>query len=119
MKWYLAKLICRIVCGDDLHTAQFDEQLRLIYAEDDLHAFNKARLVGEKEQDQFLNNYDKPVLWKFIDVAELHCLDNLLDGAELYSTICEQENAEAYIRNTQLRATLLFENTVYKSIALN
>ena len=36
MKWYLAKLVYRIICGEGNHKPQFDEQLRLIYAEDDL-----------------------------------------------------------------------------------
>ena len=46
-----------------------------------MHAFQKARLMGESEEDNFLNNHQKPVHWKFIDVSELHPLDNLVDGA--------------------------------------
>ena len=30
MKWYLAKIVYRIICGEGNHTPQFDEQLRLI-----------------------------------------------------------------------------------------
>ena len=30
MNWYLAKIVYRIICGDGNHTAQFDEQLRLV-----------------------------------------------------------------------------------------
>jgi hypothetical protein len=119
MKWYLAKIIYRIVCGDGMHTPQFDEQLRLVSAEDDLHAFQKARLMGEREQDSFLNNSSKPVQWQFIDVAELHSLDSLIDGAEMYSRICEEENPDQYIRSTKLRANHLFENSMQRSIALN
>ena len=61
MNWYLTKIIYRIICGDGNHTAQFDEQLRLISAEDDLHAFIKARQLGHREEDSFLNNNRKPV----------------------------------------------------------
>ena len=50
MKWFLAKLVFRIHCGNGNHTPQFDEQLRLIYAEDELHAFHKARLLGEGDR---------------------------------------------------------------------
>ena len=50
MKWYLAKIVYRIICGDGNHTAQFDEQLRLIEAEDDMHAFQKARITGDQEE---------------------------------------------------------------------
>ena len=32
MNWYLAKIVYRIICGQGNHTAQFDEQLRLIQA---------------------------------------------------------------------------------------
>ena len=119
MNWYLAKIVYRIVCGEGQHTPQFDEQLRLINAEDDLHAFQKARLIGEKEQDNFLNNINKPVHWKFIDVSELHKLDSLVDGAEMYSRICEQDDAAMYIRTTQSRAKHLLEKGLNNFIQLN
>ena len=35
MNWFLAKIVYRIVCGKGEHTPQFDEQLRLIGAEDE------------------------------------------------------------------------------------
>jgi len=119
MKWYLAKIVYRIVCGDGNHTPQFDEQLRLIEAEDDMHAFQKARIMGDSEEDNFLNNELKPVHWKFIDVAELHPLDNLNDGLELYSKICEEEDAEAYIKSISKRANYLHENCLQKTFQMN
>jgi hypothetical protein len=119
MKWYLAKLVYRIICGEGTHTPQFDEQLRLVYAEDDLNAFQKARITGHREEDNFLNRSQKPVLWKFIDVSELHPLNELIDGAELYSRICEEEDAEIYTKLTYLRATHLQENCTQKSFGLN
>jgi hypothetical protein len=119
MKWYLAKIVYRIVCGDGNHTAQFDEQLRLIEAEDDMHAFQKARIMGDKEEDNFLNNVQKPVRWKFIDVSELHPLDNLIDGIELYSKICEEDDGEAYIRSVNKRAKYLHENCLQNTFQMN
>jgi len=119
MKWYLAKIVYRIICGDGNHTAQFDEQLRLIYAADELHAFQKARRLGEREQDHFLNAVQKPVHWKFIDVSELHRLDDLIDGAEMYSRIREEDDAEIFIKVTQMRAAHLLENSAYHSLRLN
>lgn len=117
--WYLVKIVFRIICGDGSHTPQFDEQLRLIHAEDELHAFQKARRLGEREQDYFLNAVEKPVRWKFIDISELHKLDKLIDGAEVYSKINEEENADIYIRSTHLKATHIFENSVCQCIKLN
>lgn len=119
MKWYLAKLVYRIICGDGSHTPQFDEQLRLVAADDELHAFQKARLLGHREQDNFLNASDKPVHWKFIDVAEMHELSNLNDGVEIYSRISEEEDATQYIKLVKLRATHLMENCMYQAMNLN
>lgn len=119
MKWYLAKIVYRIVCGDGNHTAQFDEQLRLIEAEDDMHAFQKARIMGDKEEDNFLNDVQKPVQWKFVDVSELHSLDNLIDGIELYSKICEQDDGEAYIKSVNKRAKYLHENCLQTTFQMN
>ncbi|HEX3025054.1 MAG TPA: DUF4288 domain-containing protein [Chitinophagaceae bacterium] len=119
MNWYLAKIVYQIICDKGLHTPQFDEQLRLIYAEDNLHAFYKARLLGEHEEDSFLNKLNKPICWKFIDVSEIHKLDNLVDGAEMYSKINEETNPEIFIRNTRLKATQLLEDYTLQFIKLN
>jgi Domain of unknown function (DUF4288) len=119
MKWYLAKLVYRIICGEGDHTPQFDEQLRLVFAEDDLHAFQKARTTGHLEEDNFLNNLQKPVLWKFIDVSELHPISEFADGAELYSRICEEEEADRYIKITKQRANHILENSMIKCLPLN
>ena len=119
MKWYLAKLVYRIICGDGNHTPQFDEQLRLVNAEDDLDAFQKARTTGHREEDSFLNNIKKPVHWKFIDISELHPLTELIDGAELYSRICEHEAADEYMKNTRQRARFILESSMQKCIPLN
>jgi hypothetical protein len=119
MKWYLAKIVYRIICGDGIHTPQFDEQLRLIQAEDDMHAFQKARIMGDGEEDNFLNNEKKPVRWKFIDVSELYQLEELIDGLELHSKISEEENAENYIRIIKNRAKYLHETCLQKTFQMN
>ena len=119
MKWYLAKIVYRIVCGDGNHTAQFDEQLRLIEAEDDMHAFQKARIMGDKEEDNFLNDVQKPVQWKFMDVTEIHALNELIDGAEIYSVITEKEVAEKYIYVIKERSKYLHEACLQKTFLMN
>jgi hypothetical protein len=119
MKWYLAKLVFRIICGEGNHTPQFDEQLRLICAENEMHAFQKARILGDAEEDNFLNNDQKPVHWKFIDVSELHSLNELIDGAELYSRINEEEDGDDYMKITKRRANYLHENCLQKTFEMN
>lgn len=120
MKWYLVKLVYQVICGEGNHNPQFDEQLRIIFADDDLHAFQKARQLGHKEQDGMLNTIDKPVHWKFIDVAEMQTLNQLLDGAELYSQKTEDyHDAALYIRQIKLRADHLLESSLQKAMYLN
>ena len=119
MKWYLAKLVYRIICGDGNHTPQFDEQIRLIQAEDEFHAFQKARTLGHKEEDSFLNCVNKPVRWKFIDVSDLQPVTQMIDGAEIYSRITEEDDADAFTKVTYLKATHLHENFAQQVVRLN
>ena len=116
MEWYLAKLVYRIICGDGDHKPQFDEQLRLIYAEDELHAFNKAQLTGEREQDHFLNESAAMVQWRFINVTELHKLAELTDGAEVYSKIREEDDGGNYQHLVHVKAGYLSEHCTQQFI---
>ncbi|MEO6719476.1 MAG: DUF4288 domain-containing protein [Ferruginibacter sp.] len=119
MNWYLAKLVYRVICIDGNHTPQFDEQIRVIRAEDELHAFNKARLLGDGD---YLSGADECRImarWKFIDVTELHPITNLIDGAELTSKITEEENAEVYIRIVQKKAAQLLQRGIHQFTNLN
>lgn len=119
MNWYLAKIIYQIICGDGEHTAQFDEQLRLVNAKDQLDAFYKSREIGRSEEDTFLNDVNKPVKWKFIDVAEIYFLNKLIDGAEVYSRIHEDDDPAHYIRSVESRASYLIESASEQTLALN
>lgn len=104
MKWYLAKLVYRIICGEGSHTAQFDEQLRLIAACNEDEAFEKATAIGSEEQETFYNLKQQLVRWQFVNVSELYHLSELIDGAELYSRINEVDDADAYITLVQRKA---------------
>jgi len=118
MNWYLAKIVFRIICGDGSHTAQFDEQLRLIVARDEDEAFYKAQSLGVQEEDTFLNVQQKPVQWQFINVCELYRVTGLIDGAELYSSIREAGDAEAYIDLVHKKAEGIQEKQTHKLLHL-
>jgi len=96
MNWFLAKIVFRIVCGDGNHKAQFDEQLRLIKADSKELAFEKAKSLGENEEDTFMNVDQKLVRWQFINVSELYRISELIDGAEMYSRIEEKDDGDGY-----------------------
>jgi len=111
MNWYMAKLVYQFICGNGMHTPQFNEQLRLIVAEDALHAFYKARLIGERETLDIIKD-GLPIQWKFIDVTEILPVDKLSDGAELWSFMNEDTDAELYIRNTHQKAAALLQDGI-------
>lgn len=104
MQWYLAKIIFRIICGQGNHTPQFDEQVRLVAAHNDHHAFDKANEIGLQEATSFYNQQQQLVQWKFIAITELYRMNDLIDGAELFSKIQETGDAENYIELAYRRA---------------
>ena len=118
MNWYLTKIVYRIICGNREHTAQFDEQLRLIAADNEETAFEKARQIGEKEQDCFTNINQEMVQWKFINVAELYKLQELIDGAEVYSMIRESSDASSYIQFIHEKARLIQQKQTHQLLQL-
>lgn len=118
MNWYLAKFVFRIVCGEGQHTAQFDEQLRLIAATDKQEAFRKAQEMGKKEEETFYNRKEQLVQWQFVNVSELYLLSELIDGAELYSRIEERENAEAYMYTVNQKAENIFFTQTHQLLQL-
>ena len=105
MNWYLATVVYQIICGDGRHAAQFDEQLRLISAESYDGALEKARLLGVREEDLFVNDRKELVRWKFIDVSEVFSIQDRMDGAEVCSRIQEMEDAEDYINFVHHKAS--------------
>jgi hypothetical protein len=119
MSWYLAKIVFKITCGDGKHIAQYDEQLRLITAGNREEAFYKAQSVGKQEEETFFNQKEQLVKWQFINVCELYQINEMIDGAELYSRIAEKENPEhyEYILNKKAENILLTDTHQLLQIA--
>lgn len=117
MNLYTSKIVFQIICGDGAHAAQFDEQLRLIYAHTDAEALQKARKIGFTEETSFLNTAKKKVNWKFIAVSELNRLASIEDGSEFYSRIEEPESAGNYITYIRQKACEI-ESKINTSITM-
>ena len=107
MNWYIAKLIFRIISGDGNHNAQFDEQLRLIAADNEVQAIEKANCIGVAGQDSFLNAKKETVRWEFIGITEMNSVATLADGAEIYYRLRETDDADAYLESVRRKAALL------------
>jgi hypothetical protein len=110
MNWYIAKIVFNISAENTAHKPQFDEQLRLISAENTEEAFIKARALGISEEDSFLNDHQNMVKWEFINVAEILPVKNLEDGSELYSCIHETDEAKSYIHTVHQKAIFIRMN---------
>ena len=57
--------------------------------------------------------------WKFIDVSELHALNELIDGAEIYSRINEEDDADDYTRIISRRAKFLHERCLESTFEMS
>lgn len=119
MNWYIAKLIYQVIYGNGLFDAQFSEQLRLVQATDEVHAFTKAQLLGHKEENTFYQQMEALVQWKFIDVCELTGINDLSDGAEILSCTSEPPNPKLYIKVIQRQASQLLSDSCNKCFHQN
>ena len=111
MNWYLVKIVYQIICGEGNHTPQFDEQVRLISAPASEEAAEKGRCIGLQEEDVFYNAKQQLVQWKFVNVAEVYALREMMDGAEVYSQIKEIDDAEGYRNFVHHKAHMLQKNS--------
>jgi hypothetical protein len=110
MNWFISKIVFQISSENTAHKPQFDEQLRLIAADNAEEAFMKARKIGLDEEDCFLNDHNNQVRWEFINVAEVVPVSSIQNGVELFSAIHETENAKEYIRCIHEKAIFIRKN---------
>lgn len=110
MNWFIIKIVYEIICGDGEHCAQFDEQLRLVAAEDNYDAYLQGTAIGKQEALNFYNEKAQLVQWKFLAVPEIYPIQEYAHGAEIFSRIREVDHVQQY-RETQLhRAGCLAQN---------
>ncbi len=119
MNWYIAKLVYQVIYGNGLYDAQFSEQLRLVEATDEVHAFTKAQLLGHKEENTFYKETEALVQWKFIDVCELILINELADGAEILSQINEPSCTKAHLKTIKRQASQLLADSCNKCFHQN
>jgi Domain of unknown function (DUF4288) len=100
--WFLIKIVFQIICGKGNHKPQFEEQLRLIAAADANAAIDKAVQLAKQEA-----SVAEAVEWKFVAVTDIYPFINLLDGAEMFSKITEEEQEAAYVYTQQLKEKAL------------
>ncbi len=107
MKRYLVKLMFNINIDNGSHAHQFDEQIRIVEALTLEAAFQKARNIGKKEEETFINSENKIVHWQFIDVSDVYELESIKDGEQVYSTTHENTERHSFINYVRQKAMLI------------
>jgi Domain of unknown function (DUF4288) len=107
MKRYLVKLMFNINIDNGSHASQFDEQIRIVEAYSMESAFQKARTIGKKEEEIFINNESKMVNWQFIDVVDVYELESIKDGEQVYSTTHENTERHSFINYIRQKAMVI------------
>ncbi len=95
MKSFTAQIVYRIEC-DGQHTDQYEEQWRLVFAENEAHALVEARRAGETEESTFVDRHGRTICWRMLAVKDLQPIE-LINGGLLFSMVREPEAVPAPI----------------------
>lgn len=92
---YVAQLIYRIRC-EGLYDEQYEEQFRLIFADDERAALAAAQKVGAADEAVFADRRGRMIQWQLIAVKDLQPV-TLNHGSLLSSRVREVEPVAAPI----------------------
>lgn len=95
MKSFTAQIIYRIEC-EGLPTDQYEEQWRLVYADDEVTALAEARQAGMMEEATFIDRHGRTMCWRMLAVKDLQPVE-LKNGGLLFSMVREAEMVAAPI----------------------
>jgi hypothetical protein len=107
MNRYLVKLMFNINIDNGSHASQFDEQIRIVESFSIEDAFHKARAIGKREEETFVNNEKKMVNWQFIDVVDIYELEAIKDGEQIYSNTHENTDRYSFINYIRQKAMVI------------
>jgi hypothetical protein len=89
MRSFTAQIIYHIEC-EGKPTGQYEEQWRLVYAEDETDALTEARHAGKKEEATFIDRHGRTICWRMLAVKDLQPVE-LKNGGLLFSMVREAE----------------------------
>lgn len=93
MRSFTAQIIYRIEC-EGLPTDQYEEQWRLIYADNEEQALAIAREMGKNEDATFIDRHGRTMCWRMLAVKDLQPVE-LKNGGLLFSMVREAEMVAA------------------------
>ncbi len=95
MKSFTAQIVYRIEC-DGQHTDQYEEQWRLVFAENEEEAVIQARNSGLGEEATFIDRHGRTIYWRMLAVKDLQPVE-LVNGGLLFSMVREVQPVPAPI----------------------
>ena len=93
MQSFTAQIIYRIEC-EGLPTDQYEEQWRLVYADNEDSALSEARKAGQDEETTFIDRHGRTICWRMLAVKDLQPIE-LKNGGLLFSMVREPEMVAA------------------------
>lgn len=93
MNAYTAQIIYRIKCAG-IAIEQYEEQWRLIMADNEREALANARSTGSEEETTFVDRHGRAIQWQMVAVKDIQPVE-LKNGALLFSAIKEVEPVAA------------------------
>ena len=93
MRSFTAQIIYRIEC-EGLPTDQYEEQWRLVYADNEEQALINAREIGANENATFIDRHGRTMSWRMLAVKDIQPVD-LTNGSLLFSMVREAEMVAA------------------------
>ncbi|MBA3827598.1 MAG: DUF4288 domain-containing protein [Taibaiella sp.] len=87
MNTFVAQIIYSIEC-EGMPTDQYEEEWRLVYADNNTSALNEAQSIARNEEATIIDRHGRTVCWRLLAVKDLQPV-NVENGALLFSAIRE------------------------------
>lgn len=108
-KVFIAKLIWQIKVNNNKLSSDFDEQLRIIKAENKETALIKALNLGQNNQETLLNKEGQNIHWEFVNVEFIKEIVSFDDGVEICAQTVNVLDANQYIQEINAKAIMNME----------
>ncbi|MDR3680144.1 MAG: DUF4288 domain-containing protein [Flavipsychrobacter sp.] len=89
MKTYTAQIVYCIEC-EGRPTDQYEEQWRLVFAEDERLALDEARAIAKNEEQTIIDRHGRDIRWQLVAVKDIQEV-TLTNGSLLFSVVKEAE----------------------------
>ncbi|MBZ0098636.1 MAG: DUF4288 domain-containing protein [Taibaiella sp.] len=87
MRTYASQIIYSIKCNGEF-TGQYEEQWRLVFANDEPGAIEQAKQIGSQEASIFVDRHGRAICWEMIAIKDVREVE-LGHGALLTSSVID------------------------------